>query len=441
MTKLITARTKTMRIHIVTLIMLVILITMMGFAHADKCSSGQVVYGQNEIIDQLIICSLAKGNDLDLTPSGGNVKQTARTFTELGFGNKTEIVSSKLSGLWTAKRAEFAETNWRCNSDGTIVASAIIEINGLALDLIEKVDISLSRRAQLHTKVSNYKPCKMFNLPPSLCRQTKTIYRNTRTWVNKAYFNLTLTQKHNEKTIKPVIQDLWLMFTCPENFRHKITYSPSASYILSHFSLNYIEQQDSSSARSMNMLPPSKKRTLQLEQNIDTHVPIPSPIAQVSVHDGKGLIAPPYLASVDLILRTTGDALRKTISQCINKVDSDLNQVADHSSFSNIKYPAMFSSNGNREYGTQLVGAPRPTSKLTARCSNKQWLEQRAEIALKSVSELNEDSNSFPSQSNGNVKRNQIHQILQKASQDELLDPYGYYHDENMVVNDSNKNL
>lgn len=385
-------------------------------ADSESCQNGNFVYGRSEIIDQIIICSLAKANDLDLTPQRGHAKLTSRAFVELGFSNKTDIVSAKLSGLWTAKRADYAQTTWHCDPK-TITMSTIIEINGLALDVIERVDISLSRKG---TKGPTYKPCKSFNLPTSLCRQTKTIYKNTRTWVNQAFFNITLVQDHNLST-KPEIKDLWLMFTCPETFRHKITYSPSASYVLTKHSQQIVDQLNPTSARSSQ----TKKRTLEHERNLENHVPIPHPILQGSTHDGRGPVAAPYQKSVNTILSRTIDSISKTIGECVLRVDSDLSMLADHVSFTNEKYPDDKSTHRERrELNRSTLG----------HCSSKSWLMQRSELAI------NGHSTQLMSSASTSIKRTLgNHNRSDQNESYELLDPYGYYHDEKMtmIVNDN----
>lgn len=375
---------------------------------AEKCLSEKFVYGRNEILDQLMLCSLAKSNDLHLTPKNGHTKVTSATLTDLGFSNKTNVVSASVSGLWSLKRAKFQDTAWKCNSNSTIM-SAVIELNGIALDAIEKIDIPIHRSQ----KSMFHKPCKTLGLPISLCRHNRSIYKATRTWVNQVYLNLTLTQQVD--SIKPFINDLWLMFTCPETFRQKITYSPSSSHILSRFAqISKPVNTPRINSRSF----PSSSSPMNAGD-----VRISHPVSYTSTQDGSGPVSPPYHNSVRLITQLIKDHVRASVQECIDLIDSDLSLVAYDNSFKPDKF-----------HGVSQPLKDEPTNKLDTinECSSKVWLRQRSEIAVAAHPGGNTPGfQTKPSQ--GSVKRSGA--VLDYPSDlDQLLDPYGHYHDESAEV-------
>lgn len=381
---------------------------------AHQCGSSDYVYGQNEIVDQLLICSMGKSFDLDLKPHGEYYKKTAKTLIDQGLSNRTSIIHARLNGLWTAKRASYVESGWKC-SDNATTLSSIIELNGLSLEVVEKVDIPIHRSQH---KLALHKPCKTFDLPLMMCRQTKPIYRTTKTWVNRAYFNVTLNQQVDTK--KPAIVKLSMIFTCPETFKQKITYSPSAMYIISK--LAHIESpQDHTTKAGI------RKRTVDKENKITSDKPsitrdgitLTHPVSYAKIQDGKSPASPPYHDSVNLIIKQVSDVLRSSLNDCINLLDSDLSLMADYSSFDQYKYKKIADDNdvGKENSGTQ--------NRIENECSSKVWLKNRIELANQA------DANDNLSQDQGNnANPSKRSQFLLRYPNDpnELLNPYGYYH-------------
>lgn len=365
----------------------------------EQCKSGGYVYGENEIIDQLMVCSLLKSYDLDLTPQGEYIKNTPKSLVEQGFSNKTSILYAKLSGLWTSRRADFVETGWKCQGEQTSITT-VIEISGLSLEIVERVEVPIHRNQH---KIAIHKPCKTFDLPLWMCRQSKPIYRTTKTWVNRAYFNLTLTQKPGSN--KPTIEKLSLLFTCPETFRQKITHSPSASYILAKHMLTTNEATIHNGDLSHH-----KKRQTTPE---DTTVQLSNPVSHHSTQDGRGPATPPYHNSVNLIINQVSEVLHSSLSDCIHINDVDLSLLIDNQSF------------GRKEYS--LSGEDSEANKLSSnQCSNKFWLKNRIEIAKQAVAlGLHEDKAVVDG---SHAKRSQT-MLKYPTDPNQLLNPYGFYHD------------
>lgn len=362
--------------------------------HSEGCSE-DLVYGENDIIDQLLICSVGKSFDLDLTPRGEQRKGTSKALIEQGLSNKTAVVFAKLSGLWSTKRTSFIDTAWRCESNKTLV-NAIVELSGLNLEMVEKFDVPLHRNQQ---KLSQHKPCKTFDLPLWLCRQSKPIYRTTRTWVNRAFFNLTLVQASGE--LKPSLESLSFMFTCPDTFRQKITHSPSAMYIISKIIHSSQEPQSH-----------HVKRDLSSSEN---RVPLPHPVSFSTNQDGKGPASPPYHNFVNLINNQLTETLSSAIDSCIGSTDCDLSLMRDFHSFrasrNNIKTP---------------VHSDKP--KTGNECSSKQWLVNRLQLHEESSLSPNDIPSDQPMQ-NGHFKRSQF-KLSYPKDPNQLLDPFSHYHDD-----------
>lgn len=197
--------------------------------NSTTCKQNQIVYGENTIVDQILTCSQHKSFDVDLTPFGEVTKSTARALVDLGVSDRTTIVYARLGGLWSARRSEFVNSAWKCTNT-SITTSAVIEVSGLSLEVVEKVEIPISRNSH---KISIHRPCKTFDLPLPLCRPSKIVYRTTKTWVNSAFFNITFKQRDGET--RPSLNSLQMLFTCPQSFKQLVTHSPSATYILSKY--------------------------------------------------------------------------------------------------------------------------------------------------------------------------------------------------------------
>lgn len=383
---------------------------------AEKCKPNEFTYGANEIVDQLMICSLTKSHDLDLTPQGEYVKITPKSLVEQGFSNKTTVMYAKLSGLWTTKRAGFVETGWKCDPNTTTVSS-LIETSGLSLEIVEKVEVPLHRNQH---KISSHKPCKTFNLPTWVCRQSKPIYRTTRTWINRAYFNLTLSQ--GVGTTKPSIDGLVLLFTCPETFRQKITYSPSAMYILS----KYMQFGSHDDTQNISGKPAASKARNMPDMNRLISKKITHPTLHSVSQDGKNPATPPYHNSVNVIINQVTQALRTSISECIQLVESDLSLMTDYESFSQYKYkPVELNASPKDDQPTMQPGESNS-------CSNKAWIRQRLNLANE-ASSLNLRSETH---ADGYWKRSPA-LLSYPSDPNQLLNPFGYYHDNADLMIDS----
>lgn len=370
----------------------VLVTTIIISACAHKCQINSFVYGRNEVFDQLMLCSLAKTSDLDLIPRNGQTKSTSSVLIEHGFANKTSVVSAKLNGLWSLRRAQFVDTAWKCQPNQTVM-SAIVELNGVALDVIERIDIPQQRRLP---NTAQPTPCKTMSLSSQLCRPNKSIYKTTRTWVNQAYFNVTLIQGTN--SFKPMLDEPWLMFTCPESFKQKIVHSPSSSYIISRQARNSNNRRRSTSKAFIN------------DQD---DISISHPLSFSSTQDGKGPVVPPYHNSVSLIESLLKDSLRKSIGECIDLIDSDLSLVTQDVAFSIHRF-----QNSSKV----------PSGDLTNRCSDKEWLRQRAESAI--ATDLRKESEGSKARRSQNTFKRSKTSFEIPADQDRLLNPYGHYHDE-----------
>lgn len=367
-------------------------------AEAEQCRSEGYVYGENEIVDQLMVCSLSKSYDLDLTPQGEYIKNTPKSLVEQGFSNKTSILYAKLSGLWTSRRADFVETGWKCQKGQTSITS-VIEISGLSLEIVERVDVPIHRNQH---KIAVHKPCKTFDLPLWMCRQSKPIYRTTKTWVNRAYFNLTLTQKSGSS--KPTIEKLSLLFTCPETFRQKITHSPSASYILAKHMLTSNE----ATAHNGDLSHHKKRQTTPEEP-----VQLSHPVSHHSTQDGRGPATPPYHNSVNLIINQVSEGLHSSLRDCIHINDVDLSQLIDHQSFGRKEYSVFGEGNESNELASN-------------QCSDKSWLKNRIEIAKQAAAlGLQEDK---AVADGSHAKRSQT-MLKYPTDPNQLLNPYSFYHD------------
>lgn len=393
---------------------------------ADQCKPDSYVYGENEVVDQLMVCSLGKSFDLDLTPHGDYVKSTARALVDQGLSNKTTILYAKLSGLWSARRAGFVETGWKCEHNRTKLTS-IIELTGLSLEVVERVDIPLHRNQH---KLAIHRPCKTSDLPLWMCRQSKPMYRTTKTWVNRAFFNLTLVQ--NQHTKKPFIEQLSLMFTCPETFKQKITYSPSAMYILSKYMQQHSFEASAHQSAGKSLQQAKVKRS-PLNDSPAGISSITHPVSYATTQDGKGPTSPPYHNSVNLIMSQISQMLRSSLTDCIQIIDMDLALMNDYSSFSQYKFKDI----PTKAYEAETKQADLDEG-LINECSNEQWLRQRIELAnYMSALELQEE------QQFQQLERQQYHpsgvgqghfkrsQTMLKYPEDpnQLLNPHGHYHD------------
>lgn len=386
---------------------------------ANKCGPDDYVYGENEVIDQLLTCSMGRLYDLDLEPHGEYQKRTAKTLVEQGLSNKTTIIFARLNGLWTAKRASLVESGWKCSNETTIVSS-IIEVNGLSLEVVEKVDIPILR-SQL--KLAIHKPCKTFDLPLWMCRQSKPVYRTIKTWVNRAYFNITLGQQVGSK--KPTIERLSMIFSCPETFKQKITFSPSAIYLLSKYVFSSETSQDHTTKaptqkRSANgkSYASNKSPTYQRDKNLITH-----PVSYATTQDGKSPASPPYHDSVNLITNKATEMLRSSLSDCINIVDSDLSLMADYSSFNQYMFGKVDIGLKNGDDDGIEVDLQKNVHNA---CSNKVWLKNR--INLANQADIENNLNGLDSYSGNHAKRSQF-PLRYPVDPNQLLNPYGYYHD------------
>lgn len=388
---------------------------------AIDCNNNQFVYGSNEIIDQLMVCSLSKSYDLDLTPKGEYIKSTSKALVDQGLSNKTTILHAKLNGLWSGKRTKFIDSAWKCETNETILSS-IIEFNGLSLEVIEKVEIPLHKNQH---KLSIHKPCKTFDLPVWMCRTTKPIYRTTKTWVNSVYLNLTLTQskKGSFDNNKPIIEKVSTLFTCPETFKQKITHSPSAMYILAKYIHQLTPTDQHQTTNNNSKSNQTRKRNLRHvskfnDLNIATKLS-----ADITTQDGKGPTLPPYHNSVNLIMNHLIDSITKSINECIEKLDIDLNLMNDYSSFKTNKL--------NEYYDNEQTSGEVNLSNL--KCSNKYYISQKIDLANQASSPLTDNNNNSTqqhaqAQDSSHLKRSQ-YMIKYPEDPNQLLNPYGYYHD------------
>lgn len=449
---------------------------------AERCTPHGFVYGENNIIDQLMMCSLSKSFDLDLTPRGELVKSTARALVDQGLSEKTSILYAKLSGLWTAQRPKFVDSGWRCEGNKTTLSS-IIEISGLSLDVVEKVDIPVNRNQH---KLMTHKPCRTFDLPFWLCRQTKPIYKTIKTWVNRAYFNLTLSQYPGRN--KPQIEKLSLIFTCPEHFKQKITHSPSTMHLLTkHIPSNNLpltmhsppmypnpaaSSQTPSTSRAFQtgpyeaeatkpqhfllpeMPPPGVFNQQQQQQQQQKHSEQLTGGYQrtsyTSTQDGKSPVLPPYHHSVNAILGQVESLLESSIKGCIRSVDSDLSLMVNHSSFEAERFnyhghtsgdedsqdSESFELNSDEKDESSFKSDSNGFHGLRNECSSRVWLKNRLNIAEQAISLNPLQANQVTPQTSATLqKRGDISPAPPSSSSgyhltenpNELLDPNGHY--------------
>jgi len=384
-----------------------------------QCGPDGFVYGENELVDRLLTCSRSKLADLDLTPQGEYIKSTSRTLVDQGLSNKTTILYARLNGLWTAKRASVVDTAWKCNKNKTIVHT-IIELTNLSLEVLEKLDVPVLRNQQ---KMATHKPCKTFNLPLWMCRQSKSFYRTTKTWINRAYFNMTLTQDADAG--QPKVGKLWLMFTCPETSKQKITHSPSAMYILPKYFSNQNSTNFSSSSEIKHETRRMIKRNVKQEPSTSGpgNIATSHPVLYANTQDGKGPATPPYHNSVNLMLNQISEALHSSINDCIESIDSDLSLMVDHNSFNQYNFRAILSKESEGQKTEDWVGIE---------CSNKFWLKRRIELANELA-----DTESEPSAHASHSKRSQF-LLKYPVDPNQLLNPYGYYHNNaDLAIEDS----
>lgn len=374
---------------------------------ADQCKPEGSVYGHNDIVDQLLTCSIATALDLDLTPQGEYMKSTPKTLIEQGFSNKTSILYVRLSGLWTAKRPRFVETAWQCDGNRTVL-NTIVEFNGLSLEVVERVEIPLYRNKQ---KLAIHKPCLTFDLPVWMCRQSKPMYKTTKTWVNHAYFNLTLIQASNAQL--PIIEDFSSMFTCPESFKQTITYSPSAMYVLS----KYMQTQES--VYQPIVAAPRNRRSA-MKSLLNT--PVTHPISFATSKDGRSMSVPGYQSFVSLILGKVKESLASDMSDCIQAMDLNLSLLVDNNSFSQYRY---------KDIPEKQQSEPEIPVGSDNQCSNKVWLKNRIELANaakaadQKADQASSDAGSNPS------KRSHPSMLNYPKDSDQLLNPYAYYRENN----------
>lgn len=408
-----------------------------------ECSPNEFLYGKNEIVDELLTCSLSRSFDLDLTPQSDRFRATSKTLVEQGLSNKTTIVNAKLSGLWTARRPSFIRSGWKCKPD-EILSTSIIELSSLSLELIEKIDIQLHHNQH---KLAQHRPCKTFDLPVWMCRQSKPIYRTTTTWINRAYLNLTLSQ--NQNSTKPTTSSLKPIFTCPETFKQKISHSPSSTYIVArHIQQSTVQPQTpiyhSTSATSVKEIDQvkTKRQTLAPPDRSDGNAnhagswheearSVSHPSSFITLQSGKMPASPPYQNSVKIIMNQVVESLSSSLNDCIHLVDSDLSLVADHSSFLRSKY----NLSGNEDERQDLMSKQTEElqTNIKSECSSQVWIKDRIELANEAsrlVSEVaTTDKEGVINQVlSGHMKRDKSQMLDFPRDHNQLLDPYGYYH-------------
>lgn len=382
--------------------------TLVTSLSALECKENEYVYGENDVVDALLLCSLTKSFDLDLTPYGDHIKSTTAALVEQGLSNKTSVLHARLTGLWTAKRPSFVQTGWRCNKNGTTTSTATIEVSGLSLEVIEKLDIPLHRNQH---KLALHKPCKTFDLPLWMCRQTKPIYRTISTWVSKAYFNATLVQRPTES--RPIVSQLSLIFTCPETFKQKITHSPSATYVLS----KHLQHAPTAPAH-VSPEPPTANRVKQQHNKRQVDLDSSSTsneIGSTTTQSGNMPASAPYHKTIVLLENRATEFLRLNLNECIQSIDSDLHLIRVYNSFSSEKYLNDASKSTSSSEGR--LG-------LANECSSKLWIKSRLELA--------NEANELKGQ-----QKQQVALIHSKRSRkplnypddpSQLLNPFGFYH-------------
>lgn len=384
-----------------------------------ECSQREFVYGENDIVDELLTCSLSKSFDLDLTPYSDHSKSTSKTLVEQGLSNRTSILHARLSGIWTAKRPSFVQTGWRCDGNKT-TSTSIIELSSLSLEVIEKMEAPMARNQH---KLAAHKPCKTFDLPTYMCRQTKPIYRTVSTWVNRAYYNITLVQNSGEA--RPAIARLSTMFTCPETFKQRITYSPSSTYLLmrpslsstaNHHHYGQTRKQTKREFQVKKLTPGGKTQSV-------NDIPSFGPAGSFTTSQSSNMPASPlYHNSVKVIINEVTQVLRTALEDCIDSLEANLSLVNDYRSFKEQKYDLGVDPNQEDEAFRENVH-----SGITNECSNKLWIKSRIELANQ-VNSLEEEEAPAAKVKPSPAKRNQIG-VGQHDEPGELLNPYGFYHD------------
>jgi len=372
------------------------------------------------------------------------VKSTGRPLVDQGLSNRTSILHAKLGGLWTTRRADFIETGWKCdpaNVEGPaggqeeIWAEAVIEVSGLSLEVVERLDISLNKGHKLH-QLAAHKPCKLFQLPSWMCRDQKPVYRSISTWVNRAYFRLKLLQQAGQN--RPKIAELELMFTCPETFRQKITYSPSATYVLSRHLRNQsglVGPSRTSKRRKRRSRSNSKdskqtKRAAASRPATEAGEHLDS--SHTILQSGRLPAVPPYHYSVRLIERHTLEALRSAFGDCLQLLDIDLALMSGRSSFTHTRYnhPTLRQSNVSQPIES-------PDESVVGECSNRFWVRNRMELHEQASSLMAKGERAPANQATPAPKQWQLvgssHSKRNKylldypADPNQLLNPYGYY--------------
>lgn len=413
----------TLKRNLFSLITVLLILNIAKSSSAIKCNPNEFVYGQNELIDQLLVCSLSKSFDLDLTPQGDYIKSTSRALVDQGLSNKTTILHAKLNGLWSGRRVRFLDSGWKCLNQSRTILNSVIEFTGLSLEVVERVEIPMHRNQH---KLAVHKPCKTFDLPTWMCRSTKPIYRTTKTWINNAYFNLTLKQEVDGVSQRqPKIDQISLIFTCPETFKQKITHSPSSTYLLSKFVHHELATSPKTSLLTR------KRRS----EPVDPSGPVLiRPIEpDSSTQNGKGPAAPPYHNSVNLIMNIVSERIKSTLDDCLKELDLDLSLIND-------SYESFSMSSHNKYYdGDKQIKAGATINITDLKCSDKLFISQRIGLAQQAVG-LGENSILDKQQvTDGSHSKRTNSQLLKYPDDpNQLLNPRAHYHDNtaNMMIDD-----
>lgn len=378
-----------------------VLFLLIGRAASELCIGYRQVYGENGFIDRLISCASSKSSDIDLTSNGEQFKLTAKSLVEQGFADRTSITYVRLSGLWTARRPRFVNTGWTCEPNKTL-ATSIIELSGLALSMIERLDIPANHSET--STASSHRPCETFNLPLSFCRQSRPIYRVVKTWADKAYFNLTLSQAH-QFAKKPNIDMIAPIFTCPEAFRQRISFSPSAIYILP--SANHHLNGNSREKRQ-------QQDTMTTGSDAPLINPVTHPISFASTHGDKGLIMSSYPSLTKSIMNKAVQVMRSSLEECIDMTDSDLSPMSDHTSYRSDKYLL--------EATEHLETIP------SSACSDKSRLAKMIDVANQALETKTPGVDKRDSTQHTSHARRSQTLLEYPKDMDQLLDPFSYYY-------------
>lgn len=403
-----------------------------GQLSALQCGPRDFVYGANELADQLIGCAMGRTGDIILTPQADHTKKTSASLIEQGLSSKTSTIYAKLGGLWTGRRASNVETGWLCERENSssdaltnVLMSTVIELSGVSLEVIEKLDTPL--HGPNHYKLAAHKPCKTFELPLALCRQSKPIYRTTRTWINRAYYNLTLTQGQQEARAQ--IERLSAMFTCPESYKQKITYSPSSMYLLTRFaSANKFGSEDGVG---------KSKRAVDdaMEADDDDESLLTHPANFAQMQDGNGPASPPYHKSVELITRQVHKALLTSLTECLALIDSDLTIAASRRTFGPHKFAVSTHADSSKTIAnTSSSSSTMAAQDESSQCANSASLEARIERAANASASLHNDAsdtdktgpqNSSPAKRSGPRQPAALGGV---EDPNQLLHPHSHYH-------------